>query len=101
MKILGRMLVELHMIWQLHNKYLPWELRYKIGEILNKKVPTLEILKTVDKKIKKCALCPRNNDQKTQFICSLCKKPYCMDFRANLYSECGQENKENFKLFKT
>lgn len=52
------------MIRRLHNKHLPRELRNKIGEILNKKVPTSGISKTVDNKRKRCALCPRNKDRK-------------------------------------
>jgi len=43
MKNLGRILVEPHMIRRLHNQDLPRELRYKIGEIRDKKVPTSEI----------------------------------------------------------
>lgn len=91
MKNLGRFLVEPHMIRRLHNQHLPRELRYKIAEILDKKVPTSEISKTVDNKRKRCALCPRNKDRKTQFRCSECQKPYCMDCRANLCLERGQE----------
>lgn len=43
MKNVGRMLVESHMIRRLNNQHLPRDLRYKIGEILDNKVPTLGI----------------------------------------------------------
>lgn len=91
MKNLGRMLVEPHMIRRLHNQHLPRELRYKIGEILDKEVPTSGISKTVDNKRKRCMLCPRNKDRKTQFICIMCQKPYYIDCRANLCSKCEKE----------
>lgn len=61
----SRFLVEPYVVRRLLNQPLSRELRSRIVDILDKIVLTLEISKTIDNKIKICALCHCNEYCKT------------------------------------
>lgn len=89
-KNLSRALVEPHMRNRLHNQYLPRELKVLIGGILKEDVPR-EKVRTGEKR-KRCELCPKGKDRKTQFVCVSCNRSYCLECRASLCAMCSHDN---------
>lgn len=47
-----------------------------------------------DEKVR-CCFCGKGKDRKTKFVCSLCRRPYCMEHRAQLCCECEHQDPRN------
>lgn len=90
-KTLARQLTEPYLNERLMNGRLSKELRITISGILKKPLPKSQI-STLDSKRKRCALCPRASEKKTNQYCTCCSRPVCQTCRSVVCKECGEEN---------
>lgn len=90
LKGLSRQLCEPYLSERLLNTRLPRELRVSIGRILNKPVkPSGQ--KVGPTKRKRCSLCPRSSDKKTEVVCVNCNRHICVSCRRSICFECVDE----------
>ena len=90
LKGLSRQLCEMYLNERLLNTRLPRELRGSIGRILNKPLPS-PVHEVGPTKRKRCSLCPRSSDKKTDVICVNCNRHICVTCRRSICLECVDE----------
>lgn len=93
-KELSNSLIEPHLRDRVQVPSLQRSLRLSICQILEIAVevhqePNFGV--NLPRKVR-CALCPRGKDRKTNFACSICHRPYCLEHRARLCCECELQN---------
>lgn len=90
LKGLSRQLCEMYLNERLLNTRLPRELRNSIGRILNMPLPS-PVHEVGPTKRKRCSLCPRSSDKKTDVICVNCNRHICVTCRRSICLECVDE----------
>lgn len=71
------------------NEIVRKSLRDAIGTILNKSRPSDSVERVELPSKKRCGLCPRSKDRKTNIQCPACEQPMCNDHRMYLCTDCG------------
>ncbi|CAH1977396.1 unnamed protein product [Acanthoscelides obtectus] len=92
LKELSNSLIEPHLRERAQVTTLRSYLRLSISEILGMDAPQRQHPATDLPRKVRCAICPRGEDRKTNFGCSKCYKPYCLEHRAKLCCQCEDTN---------
>lgn len=90
MKKLSYQLVKDHLSRRFYNERLPRELRLIQGKILKQPLPSK--CHNADEplnKRKRCQLCPRSKDKKTNLMCESCHRAVCRDCLAIICKDCN------------
>lgn len=60
--------------------------------VLNKSRPADGVERVEVPSKKRCGLCPRSKDRKTNMQCPACEQPMCNDHRMYLCTDCGSQD---------
>lgn len=88
MKMLSFQLVEEHLKRRSANERLPRGIRMNISRILKKPLQPL-ILQNRETKRKRCGICPRRLEKKTNVQCKFCGVPICTSCQVKICESCS------------
>lgn len=74
------------------NEIIRRSLRESIATILGKTRPNDAVERVELPSKKRCGLCPRSKDRKTNLQCPACEQPMCNDHRIYLCTDCGGQD---------